>query len=355
MSLASLSPTDPSTALAAAGCTGCLRCQQHCAHGNDVPAALYAARAASVRAGSAPEAWTAFADRFEERGHGEDADLPAVRRSLQPGMSAARPSGMSAARPSGMSAARRSPEEAGADPAPPEGAMLFAGCDALASGGAAVRDALFAARALGAPLSLAPERVLCCGLKLVEAGAPDAFAAHALRTLSLLRERSPGRLHLVFLQPGCARAVLERFPALPPGSQVEHVTTWLARALARVPERSRPPPLPGAVAYHDPCELSRGLSESTAPRALLSAALEGAFLEPLRCGGETSCCGAGGLLPKTLPEVAAKMAALRSAELAACGAPAVTASPACAATLGAEEVVSVVARWLSGAQGGSPA
>ena len=327
MSLAALAPEDPSAAFALAGCTGCLRCQQHCAHGNDVPSALYAARASSVRAGVAPSVWTELAARFAASGHGEAVELSAVRRSLDAGR------------------------------APAAGPILFAGCDALAAGGASVRAALFVARALGAPLSLAPEGALCCGLKLVEAGWPDAFAAHARSTLHLVRGNTAAPLHVVFLQPGCARAVLERYPALPAGSRVEHVTTYLSRALARMPGHMRPPPLPGAVAYHDPCELSRGLSEVTAPRALLSAAFEGGVLEPVRCGVQTSCCGAGGLLPRTLPEVAAKMAALRAGELAACGAPAVTASPGCAAALDAGEVVSVLARWLgaSRASGSGPA
>jgi len=42
---------DESAALAFGACSGCLRCQTYCAHANDVPAILYAARATAVRAG----------------------------------------------------------------------------------------------------------------------------------------------------------------------------------------------------------------------------------------------------------------------------------------------------------------
>src|SRR5207237_5415655 len=90
-------------------------------------------------------------------------------------------------------------------------AMLFAGCDALAEGGDAARAALAVARELGAPLELAPETALCCGLKLVEAGHPAEFAAHAARVREAL---GTGPLDLVFLTPGCARAVRERWPSL---------------------------------------------------------------------------------------------------------------------------------------------
>ena len=315
VSLAALSGRSPdaSAALAFAGCTGCHRCAVYCAHDNDVPSILYAARAAAVRAGAAPAAWTDLPARFAARGHGETADLAAVHGTLRTGHG---------------------------------DALLFPGCDALLQGGEEARDALFVAKELGAPLGLVPEGALCCGQKLVEGGHPELHAAHLGRVRALLvRPRKP--VHLVFLQPGCARAVLESF-GLPEGSRVEHITSYLARALAALPERSRPPPLEESFVWHDPCELARGLRELTAPRALLAAAVKD-FREPRRTGVDTSCCGAGGLLQRTMPEVAAKLAAERRAEL---GAPAAaTSSPACAAALGAAEVVSVLARWLL--QGGS--
>ncbi|HYY53233.1 MAG TPA: (Fe-S)-binding protein, partial [Myxococcales bacterium] len=131
--------------------------------------------------------------------------------------------------------------------------------------------------------------------------------------------------------------------ALPHGSRVEHITTYLARLLVAMPESERPPPLAETLVFHDPCTLARDLRETIAPRALLSAAISG-FREPARCGVDTSCCGASGLLPRTLPDIARKVADDRRAEL---GGPAVTSSPACAAALGATEVVSVLARWLA--------
>lgn len=338
VSLAALSGStpEPSASLAFAGCTGCLRCTQYCAHENDVPSTLYAARAAAVRAGTAPEAWPALAACFAVAGHGEARDLSAVYRVLE--------------EREGARAVAESVREKSLSSQQAPGPLLFAGCDALGAGGEVAADALFAARALGAPLRLAPAAALCCGLKLVEGGHPELFAAHASRVRNALVEAQRGPLHLVFLSPGCARAVQERWPlagaALPEGAKVEHVTSYLVRALAANPRAGDRPKLPGAMTFHDPCELARGLVETTAPRALLAAALEGGAREPARCGVETSCCGAGGLLPRTLPEVAASLARARKTELAACGAPAVTASPGCAAALGADDVVSVVARWL---------
>ena len=388
---------DPSAALAFAACSGCLRCQTYCAHANDVPSILYAARASAVRAGSAPQPWADVARQMSTAGHAESEDLLVAHRrtaawaataywstaDVQPASSTidavANERSVSArgapreANPLPSSAtaahsriARRGAVSAGALPAvlraaagrvtsllragpgaAPRQAMLFAGCDALAAGGRLVRETLAVARAVGAPLLLAPEGALCCGLKLVEAGHPEMFAAHAARVRAALvgAERRPAPVHLVLLSPGCVRALRERWPALPDGSSVEHVTTYFSQALAARPDLREKPPLPGAVAYHDPCELARGLSELTAPRALLASAVE-EVREPLRCATDTSCCGASGLMPRTLPAVASAMAQDRRAELEACGAPVVTASPGCAGALGASDVVSVLARWL---------
>ncbi len=350
---------DESAAIAFGACTGCLRCQTYCAHANDVPALLYAARAGAVGAGSAPRAWAEVARRMSSAGHAEDVDVREVLRRITEEEATATPTTSATATPtptpSRTGTATRLRAVAGAvtallRPAVQPGMgrpMLFAGCDALAAGGKVVREAIAVARVAGAPLGLAPEGALCCGLKLVEAGHPEMFAAHAagVRIALLGGSRSPAPVHLVSLSPGCARAIRERWPALPDGSRVEHVTTYLSRALAARPDVRERPPLPESAAYHDPCELARGLSELTAPRALLAAAVE-EVREPLRCGGDAACCGANGLLPRTLPAVAAAIAEDRREELERCGAPAVTASPGCAAALGAEDVVSVLARWL---------
>jgi Fe-S oxidoreductase len=322
VSLASLTAAlsrapEASAAEAFHACTGCLRCQHYCAHGNDVPSLLFAARAVAVRAGVGPRALGDIVRQFP------DANAKAALRAI-------------------------AAEAAGAEKAV---AFLVTGEAALKKGGAVVRDALLAARALGAPLALTSEDALCCGLPLLEAGHPDEFAAHALRSRASLPGASGQPVHLVFLEASCARTVRERWPAhgaaLPAGSTAEHITTFLARALAGKPEVAARPKLAGPVAFHDPCELARGLGETGAPRALLAAAVEGGSREAVRCGKDASCCGAGGLVPRVFPEVAAQIAAERREELAAAAPTAVTASPSCGEALGAADVVSLVARWLA--------
>ena len=344
-----------SAAEALAACTGCLRCTAHCPHGFEVTPWLENARASAARAGTFAAGARPLPLRFASAGHGEERDLRAVHRALHLGAAAAAESAAAASDAARASQPRMAPRLPAfapqAERSPIGRPLLFTGCDALATGGTPATQALAVAAALGAPLRLVPEGVLCCGLKLAEAGHPELFAAHAARVSRALagEGKRPRPVHLVFLAPGCARAVLERWTAvgagLPEGSLVEHVTSFLARALVARPDLASRPRLPGAITWHAPCQLARGLSEITAPRALLAAAVE-EVREPARTGSDTSCCGFGGLLPRTLPELAREMARLRHGELRDCGAPVVTASPGCAQQLGAADLVSVVARWL---------
>ena len=339
---------DASAALAFHACTGCLRCQEYCAHQQDVPTLLFAARAAAVKSGSSPAAAGTVAEQFAARGHAQAGDPLAALRALRAGaevQAATRSAEQAAPTVHAGEALQtvRSPDGSVALPPP----TLIPGCEALASAAAVASDALFAARALGAPLEVAPDGAVCCGRKLLEAGHTTAFAQHAAK----VRDALPAGGRLVFLQPACARTVRERYGAhgapLPEGTIVEHATSYLARALALRPDLLSRPKLPGPVAFHDPCELARGLGETEAPRRLLAAAVEGKTREAVRCGKDASCCGASGLFPETFPAVAASIARERKQELADTGAPAVTASPACAAALGATDVVSLIARWLA--------
>src|SRR5207237_1251166 len=160
---------------------------------------------------TAPASLRGVARRFADRGHAEDGDALAALQKL------------------------RARDESERDAAQSPHGLLIAGCESLSAGGATAGDALLAARAMGAPPSLAPDGALCCGRKLIEAGFADAFKAHAARVCDALHGAGSAALHLVFLQPACARTVRERYPAqkavLPPGTAVEHVTTFLSRAL----------------------------------------------------------------------------------------------------------------------------
>ena len=315
-------PLDADLAEVFYACSGCLRCRTWCEHDNDVPHALFQARAAAAEHGLAPAGARAVVDRFARQGHPQLSD---VARALEPLAQD------KAAQPGSTS-------------------VLFAGCEAPVSSPGAVRATLRAARRLHAPLALATEP-LCCGRPLFEAGYRDEFKEQVALAWERLGDRE-----VVTLSASCARALSEwaREVGVEPRGPVVHATTYLARRLG--PD-VQAPPLPVRVAYHYPCQLGRGLGEYEAPRRLLEAALEGGVVEAPSCREKSDCCGGGGLLPDTYPEVARAMAMSRADELRSTGAARVaTACPSCRATLSAAglevvDVVELVADWLCGPDG----
>ncbi len=317
-------PTVPEEAEALYACSGCLRCQTYCTHENDVPAALYAGRAAAVRAGVAPAAAVSVGAAFRARGSLEAIDL--------------------------QSAATRwtGPRK--------RGGVLFAGCEALAREPHTIDAMLSATKALGVPLSVHTAAPLCCGRPLLEAGFAEAFAARAERVATSLRTHAGGRAgRVVVLEPRCAETMVRHYASV--GVElaltVNTATTFLAQHLPAAPDRS---PFPGHAVYHDACALARGLAETEAPRELLKAAFAGGVHAPE--GSDVLCCGAGGLMPRTLPLVAAGMAR-RLAQTLPAGADdmVVSASGACRrhlADVGTSvvDLVAVVSRWLAGGNKG---
>lgn len=313
---------DADTAEAFWGCTGCLRCRTWCEHENDVPHALYEARAYAAAQGLAPAGANAVAELFARQGHAMGPELGDALRLLA--------------------------DDLPANPA--STTVLFAGCEAPVYNPNAIRAAVSASRKLGAPLGVAREP-LCCGRPLYEAGRTDAFREHVGRTWALL-----GGREVVTGSPVCARALGEwaRQVGVEPRGPVVPTSVYLARRLGPDVQAQ---PLPGSVSYHDPCHLIRGLGEGDAPRRLLRAACAGELIEPESTMNEANCCGASGLLPRTMPDVARAMAMTRADEMRRTGARRMaTACPACRDALGKAgldvvDVAEVVDEWLSGREG----
>jgi Fe-S oxidoreductase len=263
-------------------CTGCLRCQRYCAHGVDVPRALFPGREGALSRGDAPEgareAVRAFGRREAALG-GLLSGWPGGRVGFHPGCSAlAAPHLAEDAR---VVLEKLAPGEIGA-----------------AAGG----------------------RPPCCGYPLYAAGAVAEFTAHAASVAA--RVKGP----LVVLDPGCAFTLKVIYPRH--GVALEAEVETLAELVAR-----RLPSSPGAAArprYHDACHLGRGLGVYEAPRRALAWAAGAPPLELPLSREDAPCSGGGGLLPETDPKTAALIArdaAALAAESAPDGAPLVTACP----------------------------
>ena len=279
-------------------CLGCLHCRTHCKHENDVPSALIEARGLALLAdGEAPEV-AATLDRFRDTGSPWGDSLDAGLREFVPDRYFV----------------------------PEAQAVVFAGCQAIRAGARHLEPLFQLFEMLEVDhVGIFHRGDLCCGAPLWLAGDRESFVAHARSLASSLA----GVRKVICPCPTCAHVLgavfLENNVSLSP--QVVTLESFLLPRVQTRPPRRR---LSGEVVYHDPCYLTRYLEREQGPRELLQTVLSQPLAEAHWSGDDASCCGGGGLVPHTLPQVADGAAKLRAQQLAATGAKrAVTACPGC--------------------------
>jgi dimethylglycine catabolism B len=259
-------------------CTGCEACRAVCDHENEVATTLFTARAGLFELGIAPEAASRTVRRFRahlvatENAVSELRTLHGVARDSKTALLV------------GCAYARAAPREA--------------------------RDAIVAAHGLvRGPVSLVQA---CCGLPLLHAGDRRGFAREALALATETSEKST----LLVADAGCAHALRVHYPSVPAALSptVELLVERAAADLGRLERMAAPPDAGASVRYHDPCLLGRGLGVYEAPRAVLARALGRApdEFDARREGGH--CSGAGGLLPRTMPETSRRITKARLEE-----------------------------------------
>ena len=262
-------------------CTGCLRCNTYCDHDTIVPRALAAGRAAAVAAGAVgPGIAAAFADL--------DARL---RRSVDATRA--------------VFGDRRETTDSGV--------VFVPGCNSARIHPDDARDSLaLVERLTGGRARVTTER--CCGRAHLDAGHPDRFVTLARAMLDDLGDAT----QVVFQDPGCLHAlrVIARDVGIHSPVDLRHTTELAVAHLARFEVLTGDAAIPATtkVRYHDPCRLGRGLGIYEAPRLLLSKILGRAPDEFDHAREHAHCSGAGGSLPLTAKETAARITAERVRE-----------------------------------------
>lgn len=309
-------PLDEGAAKAVHACTGCKRCAAFCKHENMVGAALFAAREDTIHAGTQPKGAASTLATFSQAQNPFGRELAALVASWRSDTPVRYP--------------------------------LFPGCSALVKQSQAIEDTLVVARAFGSPMGVARVSSRCCGYPLYAAGAHDAFREHARATAAALADVP----ELAVLDPGCAHTFVKvyAFFGVELKTRVRTVVEVLAENLAHAPDV---PPLPDVVGYHDSCNLGRGLGQYEPPRELLRRAVT-RLEEAPSIRREAGCAGGGGLLPRTMPDVAVEVARRQARDISAESA-IVTACPTSRRMFerggrASFDLVSVLRRWLESAR-----
>ncbi|HVK89370.1 MAG TPA: (Fe-S)-binding protein [Kofleriaceae bacterium] len=256
-------------------CTGCRHCTMYCDHGNEPGLVLLTGRAAAVDHGVPHPALTGYSERFRAR----EQRLSAQVQSMFAGQLAS------------------------------EGELGFwPGCDAIDKGTSDIAAALALFERVGldqVKIIEAPQA--CAGYPLLAAGHRDLFRWHAGRVAASLR----GFRKVAVNCSACLYAMRAQYAA--EGVTLTAEIVSLADVLAPAAQNLSCSLQRKSVYYHDPCYHARYNHVLEQPRRALSSLAE------LREFGwnrtDTECCGGGGLLPKTMPNVADQMAKRRLAEV----------------------------------------
>jgi dimethylglycine catabolism B len=306
-------PLDADSAMGLHACTGCMRCTQFCKHQNPVGHALFAARGEAIAKGLQPKGASSTLATFAQSQNPFGVELAPLLTRFRAQTPVRYP--------------------------------LFVGCTALVKTPHLIEDALFVSEAFGTPVGVGKASERCCGYPLYAAGALEAFANHAAATA-----RAFAQYHeLVVLDPGCAWTLKVAWASvgITPRARVRTLIEVLAENLPHAPSL---PPLEQEVGYHDSCKLGRGLGVYDEPRALLSRAVAKVNEAP-SCRADGGCAGAGGLLPRTMPDVAVEVARRQAQQVSRDGGAVCSACPSSTrmfarAGRDAMDLVSLLRRWL---------
>ena len=289
------------------GCTGCRQCTMYCEHGNEPGLVLLSGRAEATARGAGHPNLQDYPDRFRNR----DARLVEQLKDIVP--------------------KEQMDEDALVG--------FWPGCDAIDKGSKDITAAMDLFRRAGADhVKVVDAEQACAGYPLLAAGYPDMFRWHAAKVA-----KSLARFRTVIVNcSACVHAMRSMYPAegVSLSTEVLALSEFLAQSAARLRSKDADKdatkddaaksdaakndaakndaaPRRKSVYYHDPCYLARYEGVLDAPRRVLAQVADVREFGWSR--KDTECCGGGGLLPKTMPDVADSMARKRLKDISSRG------------------------------------
>ncbi len=222
--------------------------------------------------------------------------------------------------------------------------MVFLGCLMSFRGSQmAVVEALFTSlEALGVDYLVMGAEEFCCGHPLYLTG--DEQGAEELRIHNRQIISRAQAKRVITACPGCL-IQLSRYHSLE-GVEVLHTTQFFDRLLENRPIEAHNNPA-SPYPYHDPCELHRIMGIKTEPRSLMRR-LGVAFREL-----DLACCGGGGLLRMTDPNLSDKIIEVRKKSEGLVGTTVLTCCPSCreqllGAGIKTRDIIEILAESLKG-------
>lgn len=196
---------------------------------------------------------------------------------------------------------------------PGAGVLLFLGCTASYRETALATATLDLLDALGIGYNVLDDEG-CCGSVLKRLGHETAFARVAGENARKLA--ASGASTVVFPCAGCYRSfVKDHAPYMNGSVRLLHLVEFLDERLAATPREFKFKNHV-RITYHDPCHLGRHAGVYEAPRNLLKRIGNATFIELDASRNHAHCCGSGGGVKSSHPDLARRIAGNRNLDAA---------------------------------------
>ncbi len=179
----------------------------------------------------------------------------------------------------------------------------------------------------GADFAVMAGKEWCCGYPLIASGHPEE--AEALMAHNLEQIAHMGASKVVFSCPSCYHTWKTHEPA---GLELFHSTQFINQLVQNGDLTLKT--INRTVTFHDPCDLGRNSGVFDAPREVLSAIPGLSLVELPNNRNQSICCGGGGNLEMTDPDLSGTIAGKKIDEIQCTGAnTVVTACQQCVRTI----------------------
>ncbi|MBI4196887.1 MAG: (Fe-S)-binding protein [Deltaproteobacteria bacterium] len=293
-------PFNRETASLAYKCLDCKASEGACELDNPVPETLFHYRAKAFAAKVAPPSILTYAEQFQKFSNPFGIDLQKKMKSLLPREFST----------------------------PLKKIAYFPGCSEIQHFPKSTAHALVLLRKCRIDLELFHEPILCCGYPLYAAGDIENFREIAEINIHAFQKYR----EVIVGSPTCLQTIDVTYRQL--GFRFSTRFYHVVEKIKISPTSLHPLPelrTGQRIAYHDPCHLGRARGIYDPPRQFIKAATGVEPVEFFTNRANSSCCGAGGLLPISSPDTARQITMNRIEEFKRTGASVlVTASPECA-------------------------
>jgi len=259
-------------------CSGCILSRTYCEHRIEVISALEAIRAIAVEKGIAPKRVQEFGPAFQKLGNPYAENFSRKLKEIIGEKHLADKS-------------VRAPKKADT--------LIFTGCTMTHYFPETIKDLIKVLESLNFEFAILDDADSCCGYPLFALGHWQILEEHQKK----LAQKITGYDQIISLCPTCVWYLRTRYqkPGLIQVGSIEHSTEFLSTRLGQLRLKAK---MDAKIVYHDPCHLGRYLGIYDAPREILNWISKNGFAEFYENREQSECCGGGGGLPLSHPQIA---------------------------------------------------